>query len=273
MANLLGSLQKLTALTLVAALPLMAGCGSSGSSATNPSGSSAMTEPSGLTVSSDGTTLWTVSDNNGDLYKLDTQGNILDRYGLAGDSEGVSYDFTSETLWVVNESNQTVRNYNLDGTAAGSAEEVLPANGNGGLEGIAVCDDRIFVVQEKDPGLFLELGRNLAEVSREELDFSGNDYSGLACDRYPAGHANAGEFTDKLWIVSHKANALYLADVSAMNSADKVLDFATAFEQVEGVAYDYNNELLYVIDDARNKLGVYDASDKANLTAIRFHNY
>ena len=224
-------------------------------------------EPSGLTISPDGETLWIVSDK-GWLYKTDTTGKVQTRYAISGDLEGVAYDANNDTLWLAEERTQKVMNYNLDGNFADSnSVTVLPTNDNDGLEGIAVCGSSIFVVQEKNPGIYLELDRDdlingtVTELDIiNPLDFFGQDYSGLACDLVPADNQGAGTPTGDLWAVSHKAQGLYLVNFST-KSAERV--FYLPLLQVEGVTYDYQNELVYVIAEDP-KLEVYDVSDKRN---------
>lgn len=226
-------------------------------------------EPSGIGLTADGKGLWIVSDQ-GFLFQTNLKGEVMTHYRLGGDLEGVTYDASDNSLLVINEYAQTVSRYKLNqpldedhlNQDNSTQQQILPFNGRTGIEGITVCDSRIFVIQEDNPGQLIELNARFEKVATSPpLTFSGGDYSGLACDTN-----SEGEFNGKLWVVSDEADSLYLADFKSQSY--QLIKSNLGFTQLEGVAWDHNSKRLYMVDDFEQILKVFDASDKANPKAI-----
>ena len=100
----------------------------------------------------------------------------------------------------------------------------------------------MFVLNEKEPGLFIELTPQISISARRALDFA-QDYSGLAYG------GKAGCF----WIVSDQSRMLYRWSRSKGVIARLPLPFGKA----EGVAVDEAAQLIYIVSDSENKLFVY----------------
>ena len=91
-------------------------------------------EPSGLTINPEGTALWTVA-NNQRVFKLDLQGRILDRLAYKGkDLEGIVYDPSDSTFWVVEERRREVVHLDANGNVIFSQKLALGGEENKGLE-------------------------------------------------------------------------------------------------------------------------------------------
>jgi len=61
-------------------------------------------EPSGLTFHHNYARLWTVSDNTNHIYAISLDGNVLQELRYEGnDLEGIVFDSTGNSLWVVEE--------------------------------------------------------------------------------------------------------------------------------------------------------------------------
>ena len=203
-----------------------------------------ISEPSDLTMGDSSKTLWTVTNKPAKVYQLDLDGNVIKTLSYEGrDLEGIVYDASSRTLWVTEERSREVVHLSLDGEVMGRTTLDLPGKPNHGPEGICLDDrGRMFVVNEKDPGLFLELDKGHAIQARRALSFAG-DYSGITWDR------KKGCF----WIVSDESQKLYLWS----KSKGVLAEFALPFAKAEGVAVDEAAQLVYVVSDAENKLYVY----------------
>ena len=203
-------------------------------------------EPSGLTIDPEGTTLWTVG-NNQRVFKLDLQGRILDRLAYKGnDLEGIVYDPTDSTIWVVEERRREVVQLDVDGNLIFSQKLALGGEDNNGLEGI--CRDSfgtLYVVNEKSPGLFLELNSDAAIKKRLALHFA-DDYSGLFC----------GIRQDEFWLLSDQDEALIRWDRQNGDTQTYKLPFSNA----EGITVDPETKKIYIVNDEKAHLYVFEFS-------------
>ncbi len=204
----------------------------------------AITEPSGLAINDSGTTLWTVTNNPDQVYQLALDGTTVKRLHYEGeDLEGIEYDRSDQTLWVVEENRREIVHLDLNGDVLSKQRLDLIGEKNSGLEGICLDNQgRMFVLNEKNPGLFLELGTDLLISAEHRLGFA-DDYSGLSSD------LQEGCF----WIVSDKAQRLFLW--SKRNGL--LQEYSLPFPKAEGVAVDATAKLMYVVSDSENKLYVY----------------
>lgn len=199
-------------------------------------------EPSGLTFFGSDSYLWTVSDQTGILYKIDRSGRILKTLDINGsDLEGVCYNDVTNELLVVEENLAEVVRLDTLGNIKGRSR-ILDTHDNSGLEG--VCVDKIgtiFVLKEKDPGLFIELNTNLSVRESVTLTFA-SDYSDITCD------ITANRF----WIASDQDQKIFLWD-----KAEGVLEeYSIPVENPEGIAVDFQNERFYLTSDSRGELYV-----------------
>ena len=204
----------------------------------------AVSEPSDLAIDPAGKVMWTVSNKPARVYQLDLDGNVLKTLKFEGaDLEGIAYDATDRTLWVVEERIRELVHLSLDGEELGRFRLDLPGKKNSGPEGICLDErGRMFVVNEKEPGLFLELNAKRAIAKRKTLDFA-LDFSAIAYD--PA--------TGGFWILSDQSQKLFLWSRDRGVSAELALPFTKA----EGVAVDRATGLIYIVSETDNTLYVY----------------
>jgi len=200
-------------------------------------------EPSGLAINSDGTLLYTVSDNTNKIYKLSTIGNVLQTFNYVGnDLEGVS-TFTNSKLLVVEERTKEVVEYDM-GTGSFNKHKIDYENtdANSGLEGITYNEnnDTIFILNEKDPGLLMSLRADYTILSKVELDFA-SDYSGIFYE----------SATDNLWIVSDQSKTINKCTLSGK----LIKSYPIKVTKAEGIAI--SNDKIYVVSDAEAKLYVF----------------
>lgn len=203
-----------------------------------------VSEPSGLAIDDSGTTLWTVSNNPDRVYELALDGSTVRRLNYVGeDLEGIEFDPRDGTLWVVEENRRELVHLDRKGDVLSRQRLALVGEKNSGLEGICLdAEGRMYVLNEKNPGLFLELGADFAITAEHRLVFAG-DYSGLSYDRE----------ADCFWIVSDQARRLILwSKITGV-----VAEYALPFDKAEGVAFDAAAKRMYIVSDLENKLYVY----------------
>lgn len=201
-------------------------------------------EPSGLSMAADGRSLWVVSGQSQFIYRLDLLGTVLDSLHYAGqDPEGIAFDARDSTLWLVEERTREVIQLDLGGGELRRAALALEGEDNSGLEGIAIDDDgHIFVLNEKAPASIIRLTHKLVVEQTWLLDFAA-DVSGLAWDRR----------RQAFWIVSDQERSVYLwspeTGLMGWHDLDK--------KNTEGVAYDPDNDRLYVVRENKPRLYVF----------------
>ena len=205
-------------------------------------------EPSDLAIDETGTRLWTVTNHPARVYQLDTDGNLVKPLRFEGqDLEAVAYDRSDHTLWVAEERRREIVHLDLDGEVLARHPLDLAGDRNSGIEGLCLDDQgRMFALNEKRPGLFLELDRQAGIAARREVRFA-QDYSGITYDRARRC----------FWIVSDKSQQVFLWD-----RKDGVLKaYPLPYPKAEGVAVDDAAKRLYIVSDSEQKLFVYRLGD------------
>jgi uncharacterized protein YjiK len=203
-----------------------------------------ISEPSGLTIDPAGKRLWAVGGNER-VYELDLQGRVLKVLDYRGrDPEGISYDPSDSTLWLVEERRREIVHLDLDGTLLMSGSLDLEGAANNGLEGICRDDEGVlYVLNEKSPGLFIQLKDDLSIQSSEAIEFA-DDYSGLFC----AGQLGV------FWILSDQDETLFRWDeVSGILNR-----YELPFSSAEGIAIDEAAGRVYIVSDWASKLFVFE---------------
>lgn len=199
-------------------------------------------EPSGLAF--DNGFLWTVSDENKTVYKIDTLGNIISSFTVNGeDLEGVTV-VSDSSLAVILERTREVVLITKNGKELNRYSVNLTGELNLGLEGISYnpANTHFYILNEKNNRLILELDKDLNELNRKELTFS-NDLSGICYDSN----------RDAFWIVSDESQS-----VSNCNYKFEVVDdFKVNIPQMEGVAFDPNSNRLFIVSDRAESLYIY----------------
>ena len=213
-------------------------------------------DPSGLTIDASGDFLWTVSDDSGDhIYKMSFTGDILDVLPYEGDDmEGITMNPNDHTLWVAEERLRQIVQLDTLGQVLQVVNiDVDETNPNDGLEGIAIhpVTEHLFVLNEKNPRLFIELNRNFQIVREVPVNFSPpynmTDVAGLWYD-HPE---------NLFWIVSDESEKIVITDFDLNPLHYYELDH----DKFEGIAVDRQHEKIYLVNDRQNRLYVFALPD------------
>lgn len=204
-----------------------------------------LNELSDLTIDETGSILWVVTNKPDRVYQLDVAGKVTKTLAYTGeDLEGIAYDRSDRTLWIAEENRREIVHLDLEGNVLSRHRLGLVGEKNSGLEGLCLDDKQhLFALNEKRPGLFLELAADLSIAKRVELSFA-KDYSAITYSR------EHGCF----WVVSDQSQALYL-----WNPKQGVLEqHALTVPKPEGVAVDEARKRLYIVSDSEPALYVYE---------------
>lgn len=202
-------------------------------------------EPSGLHYAKLTNTLWIVSDENSTIYNVNLKGQILSKLIVNGsDLEGITI-IKDSILVVVLERDRSIVFLNKKGKEQKRIKVKITGALNNGLEGIAYnpINNSFFVVNEKKPGLLLEININGKIITRNELKFA-SDYSGL--------FFNQSE--NILWIISDEDKAIF----KCTTDGKLIKKYNIEIEQIEGISIDFEKSLLYIISDPLEKLFVFE---------------
>lgn len=201
----------------------------------------AVPEPSSLVL--DEGYLWTVSDFDGKIYKMDMSGRIKeifdigpgDRESICIDDEGYFYladERLSEVLKTDLKRGIVKKKYKLFSGKTGK---------NSGIEGIAFCPDRnsFFAVKEKAPTAVIEYDREFKELAAYPCDFA-KDLSDIFYDCV----------NRCFWIVSHKTKAVFIWTPESGAKDRYFFDIL----QAEGIAVDFSKNQLLIVSDKDNMI-------------------
>lgn len=202
-------------------------------------------EPSGLYFDNLNNILYTVSDETSKIYLLNLHGNVLDSISVDGfDLEGIS-KLNDSTLVTILERDRKVVFISDSGKSIFSFKININGELNKGLEGITVNKQlkRIYILNEKEPGVLFICNYDGTLVNKIKLNFC-SDYSGI----------DYVKNTNELWMVSDESQKVIVCNMNG----EVLRMYKTNIEQVEGIAIDYENKLLYLISDPLNKLYIYN---------------
>lgn len=202
-------------------------------------------EPSGLTLNADKSVLYVVSDPpDNQVRKLSLQGEILKTLSYIGrDLEGITYDKSDHTLWVVEEGKREIVHLDTSGNELEQFFVNFPGSDNNGFEGITLgANNNFFVLNEMNPGMILEINTS-ALILNETEPGTALDYSGICY--VPE--------IEKFFIVSDESKQLMIFNTN-LELEDVLI---IAIEKAEGIDYDYILNRLYIVSDKKKKLYVY----------------
>ena len=200
-------------------------------------------EPSGLSFGSNYESLWVVSDRPKEgIYQISLDGKIIQKLDYEGnDLEGISYDFSDNTVWVVEEQQKEIIKLTLDGTVLIRQKLDISLDANYGLEGISVADSQyLWVTNEKNPGAIFRINLNSYKSETQKIFDFVKDYSGLCYD------ADSGN----LWLVSDESELLVRWNVLD-NQSER---FSIPVKKAEGVAYRPSDNSIFIVSDAEGRL-------------------
>lgn len=202
-------------------------------------------EPSALSLNADTKSLWTVSDNNSTVYLISLTGKIISSFVLtdAQDLEGVEF-VDDSTLAVVSEFSDEIIICSLQGVERSRQKINAKQNDNQGLEGIAFKKDSnsFCIINEKNPSLLIDLSIDLLETHRTQIT-SMSDISDIYYD-------NDEKIT---WLLSDEDHAIFRFNSEGVLIEELSLDVT----KPEGLAYDKQNNFIYVVSDKTGELFVY----------------
>ena len=207
-----------------------------------------VTEPSGLTFGASREELWVVGNHPERIYRLSASGAILDTLDFDGDDvEGIVFDPSDSALWIAEERRRQVVHISKDGTVTDRWRLDVGEKSNSGLEGIALDGEgELWVLNEKNPGLLIELTSDQSIRRRFELDFA-PDFSGLTYD--PIRNA--------FWIASHQGRCLHLWS----QQGGLLQSYEVPVDKIEGLAMDPSSSHLFAVSESDQTLTRFDPSE------------
>ena len=201
-----------------------------------------VTEPSDLAFDPGTNTYWTVSDQNGAVYRITEEGKTVGRpiLGVGVDLEGVAFDPASGRLFVVDESKREVIEMTREGAVI-SRFAVPVKSVDTGIEGIAYDPgrDEIVLVHEAKPAEIIFCTRAGKVTGR--VTVGTEDLSAVAV-------APGGE---TLLVVGRFEEAVIEVD----RKGRRLNRLALNVPSVEGIAFDGEGNLRVVSDRGSGKAG------------------
>ena len=199
-----------------------------------------VSEASGLTINALGSSLYTVSDNTGNIYELSTDGTVIKEYAYNGnDVEGISMVSNNKVL-LVEERTKEIVEYDLSSKTYNKHKVIYSNNdSNSGLEGIAINlnDNTIFILNEKNPGLLMRLRSDFSIIESYDLDFA-SDYSGIFHDKD----------LNILWILSDESKTINKCSLKGT----LIKSYSINVIKAEGIAV--TNNIIYIVSDSNSTL-------------------
>ena len=246
-----------------------------------------LNEPSGLTLTRDGSALYTVSDDTKAIFRLDLKGEVSvnDSFFIGlDDLEGVAIRRDDSELLVVQEQSNSVVVVDLNSRRERTRRPLSAMTNyttianyfpdppdNKGLEGITVntSNDHVFVVKEHQPGLLIELDPSLTTIlSTRVLQASqGFIHPELKADKLDFSGLSYDSSRDTLWIASDKGRCLFQYDWArdtVVRRLDLTISTGNKPERIrkpEGVAFDPDRKRMYVVSDRDAHLYVFKLHD------------
>ena len=207
-------------------------------------------EPSGLCFNYDKTALYTVNDPpNNKIYKMNLAGETIKELSYVGnDLEGITFDYRDSTLWIVEESLFQLVHIDTNGNLINNIQIQFSANGNNGFEGVTFNsqNNRFYILNEKNPGMLLEIDTNFNIISQTVLTFA-NDYSGIFFD----------DNSNNFFIVSDESQKLFIWN----KTTGVIADINIGKEKIEGITFNSETNYLYFVSDSKEKLYIYELID------------
>ena len=204
--------------------------------------SAIMSEPSGIVYNSISNSLFVVSDTISKIFEIDLNGNLLRQINTnANDLEGISLSKNSDTIFVVEESDNLITSFLTNGNKIASFVKNVSTNSSNGLEGIAIDNlYNIYIVNEKLPRYLMKL-KNSVEVNRLEITAI-EDLSDICYD----------SVLDCLWIISDESKKIIKISISGSIISEWLLPFSKG----EGITF--VQDRMYIVRDSNSKMYVFN---------------
>lgn len=200
-----------------------------------------MSEPSGIVYNSLSNSFYVVSDTLPAIFEIDRDGNLIRSIQVnANDLEGITLSKNFDTIYVVEESDNLVTSFLLNGTKINSYSVDVSTNSTNGLEGIAIdANNYFYVLNEKLPRYLVEL-KNEVEISRIEIT-AADDLSDVCYD----------SVLDCLWIISDESEKI----IKVSKSGSVISEWQIPFSKGEGITL--VNDKIYVVRDSDAKMYIF----------------
>jgi uncharacterized protein YjiK len=204
-----------------------------------------LSEPSGIVYNSVTHSLFVVSDTLSKIFEIDFNGNLSRQITInANDIEGITLSKNSDTIYVVEESDNLVSSFLTTGSKITSFKKDVSTNSSNGLEGIAIDNNyNLYLVNEKLPKYLMTI-RNGIEADRSEIT-SVDDLSDVCYD--PS--------LDCLWIISDESKKI----IKLSKSGSIISEWFLPFSKGEGITF--VQDKMYIVRDSDSKLYVFDKPD------------
>jgi uncharacterized protein YjiK len=204
--------------------------------------SSILSEPSGIVYNSVNNSFYVVSDTLANIFEIDLNGNLLRSVRvIANDLEGITLSKNFDTIYVVEESDNLVTSFLLNGIKIDSYRVDVSSNSTNGLEGIAIdANNYFYVLNEKLPRYLVKL-KNKVEISRTEIN-NAVDLSDVCYD----------SILDCLWIISDESKKI----IKITKSGSLISEWQIPFSKGEGIAL--VNDKIYVVRDSDAKMFIFN---------------
>ncbi len=203
-----------------------------------------VSEPSGLTLSQDKESLYIVSDIDGEIFKLNLSGDVLQKIKLGKkfNLEGICQDQNPDYFWVLEEENREVIKIDLSGNIL-LRKKILDGNDNDGLEGICIgANGNLVLLKEKNPAYFIELDSLLNIITQIELKYE-SDFAGIVYN----------PTIQQYMILNQQAQKLSFFNPNS----DLVREIDIPMDRAEGIAFNSSTNIVYIVDENESKLYSY----------------
>jgi uncharacterized protein YjiK len=199
-------------------------------------------EPSAIAYAPRSNSFFIVSDSHPMIYEIDLSGNLLRSISIgSSDLEGIAVSNSGDTIFVAEEKSRTIALYDLTGKKLSSFPVDVATVPNNALEGVtAGRGSRLFVLNEKLPGMMIECTPSGTELRRTPLSFAA-DYSDIYCD------TSAGS----LWFISDESMKVVKTTMDAV----PVSQWSVPFTKGEGISI--VRDTVYIVNDADARLYVF----------------
>jgi len=204
--------------------------------------SNILSEPSGIVYNPINNSLFIVSDTTSIIFEINLNGILLRQINIiANDLEGITLSKNSDTIYVVEESDNLVTSFLLDGTKINSFNVDVSTNSSNGLEGITIDNNfNIYIVNEKLPRDVIIL-RNHVEINRYEITGM-NDLSDICYDYS----------LDCLWITSDESKKI----IRISKTGTVISEWSIPFDKGEGITF--VDDKMYIVNDENSKLYIFN---------------
>ncbi|MDX1799253.1 MAG: SdiA-regulated domain-containing protein, partial [Candidatus Lokiarchaeia archaeon] len=159
------------------------------------------------------------------------------------DLEGICV-VSESLLAVVSEETNELLIVDYSGKVSERYSVILDGDINYGLEGVTYNNNlhQFYLVKEKSPSLLLDIDSNFKSLTKKTLNFS-KDLSGIEYD----------SIENILWILSDESQTISKCDLTG----NVLQSFHFNVSKPEGIAIDYETNLIYIVSDSQQKLFIY----------------